>query len=220
MGSRHPRPGPHFRLPGPHTSRLGACHPRPLASSFQDRPPTQWSYDAVPLTSPGTAPAPTRLGSARPTNQQPAPAAAPSKSSPNGLLRHPLPEKANGYKVLVGPYAAGSRSSIPNSAEFLSSPSCTRASTSPMTPPSRPTNATAETRFSLVALHAKDTHIKSHSRPQDRPRHPGAAGSVHPTRRSGGGGPCSCMRLPHCSPLGISWGPTPQSSPQSTSLSR
>ena len=56
-----------------------------------------------------------------------------------------------------------------NSAEFLSSPSCTRASTSPMTPPSRPTNATAETRFSLVALHAKDTHVKSHSRPQDRP---------------------------------------------------
>ena len=107
-----------------------------------------------------------------------------------------------------------------NSAEFLSSPSCTRASTSPMTPPSRPTNATAETRFSLVALHAKDTHVKSHSRPQDRPRHPGAAGSVHPTRQSGGGGPCSCMRLPHCSPLGISWGPTPQSSPQSTSLSR
>ena len=158
MGSRHPRPGPHFRLPGPHTSRLGACHPRPLASSFQDRPPTQWSYDAVPLTSPGTAPAPTRLGSARPPNQQPAPAAAPSKSSPNGLLRHPLPEKANGYKVLVGPHAAGSRSSISYSAEFLSSPSCTRASTSPMTPPSRPTNATAETRFSLVALHAKDTH--------------------------------------------------------------
>jgi hypothetical protein len=50
---------------------------------------------------------------------------------------------------------AGSRSSIPYSAEFLSSPSCTKASTSPMTPPSRPTNATAETRLSLVALHAK-----------------------------------------------------------------
>ena len=70
----------------------------------------------------------------------------------------------------------------------------------------------------MVALHAKDTPSESPLWPQARPGHPGAPGPVHPTRRSGGGGPCSRMRLPYCSPLGMSWGSTPQSSSQSTPL--
>ena len=65
-----------------------------------------------------------------------------------------------------------------------------------------------------------DKPSKSPSRPQARHGHPGALGPVHPTRRSGGGGPCSCMRLPYCSPLGISWGSTPHSSSQSAPHSR
>ena len=65
-----------------------------------------------------------------------------------------------------------------------------------------------------------DKPSKSPSRPQARHGHPGALGPVHPTRRSGGGGPCSCMRLPYCSPLGISWGSIPHSSSQSAPHSR
>ena len=83
---------------------------------------------------------------------------------------------------------------------------------------SRPPNTIAETRLSLVALHAKDTPSESPLWPQARSGDPGAPGPVHPARRSGGGGPCFRMRLPYCSPLGMSWGSTPQSSSQSTPL--
>ena len=55
---------------------------------------------AVPLTSSDTAPVPARLGSVRPTNSQPAQAAFNPQMGCSGTL---LPEKANGYKVLVGP---------------------------------------------------------------------------------------------------------------------
>ena len=80
-----------------------------------------------------------------------------------------------------------------HSAEILASTSCTGDSTSPLTSPSRPSNTTAETRFSLVALHAGLS--SSHRlRPQAPTRTPPARpGSVHPTRRTGGGGPCFGM---------------------------
>ena len=135
---------------------------------------------------------------------------------PDGLLRHP-PE-TNGYKVLVGPQMAGSRSSTSSLRGVPVKLLLHRVSTSPLTSPSRPPNTTAETRLSLVALRAW-TRLQSHPFGR-RPGQPDAPGPVHPTRRSGGGGPCSCMRLPYCSPLGISWGSTPHSSSQSAPHSR
>ena len=92
-------------------------------------------------------------------------------------------------------------------------------STSPLTSPSRPPNTTAETRLSLVALHAgvPSSHLCGRRPDPDIPARPGP---VHPTRRTGAGGPCPGMLLPYCSPLGISWGLTPQSSSQNTPITR
>ena len=83
-----------------------------------------------------------------------------------------------------------------------------------MTPPSRPPNTTAETRLSLVASHAGS----SSSHQFGRRLRPGLfrRGPARCTQRDDqvGEAHASACRLPYCSPLGISWGPTPQSSPQ------
>ena len=90
-----------------------------------------------------------------------------------------------------------------HSAEILASTSCTGDLTSPLTSPSRPSNTTAETRFSLVALHAglSSSHrLRPHAPTRTPPAQPG---SVHPTRRTGGGG----GMLRHAGyPTALRWG--------------
>ena len=142
MGSRHPRPGPLLQLPGPLTPRLSTRYPRParyLQDSYQTRsslsgptmPSIRRSLDQLGH---GPSACSTRISSAHKL-----PTGSGRVQSPDGLLRHPPPRKG---QWLQSP----SRTLNHRLPEFDlplrgvpgKSSSCTRASTSPLTSPSRP----------------------------------------------------------------------------------
>ena len=107
MGSRHPRPGPLLQLPGPLTPRLSTRYPRP-ARSLQDSHQTRSSIGGPTMPSirrsldqlgHGPSACSTRISSAHKLSTGSGHVQSP-KMGCSGTLP---PEKANGYKVLVGP---------------------------------------------------------------------------------------------------------------------
>ena len=107
LGSSHPRPGPLLQLPGPHTPRLSTRYPRP-ARLLQDSYQTRSSLNGPTMPSirrsldqfgHGPSACSTRISSAHKHSA----GSGRIQSSQTGCSGTPIPEKANGYKVLVGP---------------------------------------------------------------------------------------------------------------------